>query len=244
MDGDISDRTYNFIERYGEQLNINNVVNFNNKKINVINDRNIYNEMIFKALDENKKIIMPVMSESEAIFYEMEIKERYPKLEVKKYTGKTGDEEKAKLKNILIEWSILDVIIYTPTIEAGVSFDLERFHIIFGIIADGVASQRSYFQMLARVRKIKDNNIYLFNLNGCKLNNCKLETYSEYKEALIQQTDINIKISYENIDNEMQQVINNDPYDNLYCFNKVEEENKNKYVFLTLFNKIALKKGV
>jgi hypothetical protein len=41
------------------------------QKINVINDRNIYNDMLFKALDENKKIIMPVMSESEAIFYEM-----------------------------------------------------------------------------------------------------------------------------------------------------------------------------
>ena len=161
MDGDLADRTYNFIERYGEQLNINNIVNFNTKKINIVNDRNVYNDMLFKALDEDKRIIMPVMSESEAIFYEMEIKKRYPQLEVKKYTGKTGDEEKIKLKNILDEWSVLDVIIYTPTIEAGVSFDLERFDIIFGIITDGVASQRSYFQMMSRVRKIKDNNIYL-----------------------------------------------------------------------------------
>jgi hypothetical protein len=243
MDGDLTDRTYNFIERYGEQLNINNIVNFNTKKINIINDRNIYNDMLFNALDEDKKIIIPVMSESEAIFYEMEIKKKYPKLEVKKYTGKTGDDDKVKLKNILDEWSVLDVIIYTPTIEAGVSFDLERFDIIFGIIANDVASQRSYFQMLSRVRKIKDNNIYLLNMNGCKLNNCIIETYDEYKGALIEQMNINIKKTYEIINNEMQQIITNDPFDNLYCFNKVEEINKNKYVFLTLFKKIAIQKG-
>jgi len=80
-------------------------------------------------------------------------------------------------------------------------------------------------------------------MNSCKLNNCLLETYQLYKNALIEQADINIKISYEIIDNEMRQVVKNDPFDNLYCFNKVEEENKNKYVFLTLFKKIAINKG-
>ena len=74
-----------------------------------------------------------------------------------------------------------DVIIFTPTIEAGVSFDKERYDAIFGIVSDSVASQRSYFQMMVQVRKIKDNAIYLGNFNNCKINNCIFETFDNYK---------------------------------------------------------------
>lgn len=242
LDGDINERTYNFIETYGKPLNIVNNINFNTKRINVINDRNIFNDKLYAALDANKKIVLPVMSEKEAIFLETDIKEKYPNIQVMKYTGKTGDADKAQLKNIIKIWSRLDVIIYTPTIEAGVSFDLERFDVIFGIIADGVASQRSYFQMLARVRKIKEDDIYIYNMNSCKINNCVLWKYENYKQALIDIKDINLKISYEERDGK---IIKNyiDPFDKLFIYNKLEELNKNKFQFLTIFKKIALKKG-
>ena len=239
----MDERTYKFIERYGQAININNDICFNEKTINIMNDRHVYNELLFKALDENKKIIMPMMSENEAMFYEVEINKRYPSLEVKLYTGKTGDEEKAELINIKQKWDTYDVIIFTPTIEAGVSFDKERYDVIFGIISDGVASQRSYFQMMARVRKIKDNDIYLGNFNNCKINNCILETFDNYKAALRQQKDIKLKTCYKEIEGEMKEVFINDFYDDIYCYNKVEDENKAKYSFLLLFKKLALKKG-
>jgi len=242
LDGDTSERTYTFIETYGKPLNIVNTINFNTKKIKIVNDRTVFNNALFLALLEHKKIIMPVMSEKEAVFYETEIKQRHPNLKVMKYTGKTGDDDKAELKQITKIWAKLDVIIYTPTIEAGVSFDVERFDIIFGIIADGVASQRSYFQMMARVRKIKDNNIYLLNMNNCKINNCNLWKYEDYKQALIEIKDINFKMTFEERDNKMVKIYN-DPYDSLYIFNKLEELNKNKFQFLTIFKKIALMKG-
>lgn len=242
LDGDTSDRTYNFIETYGKPLNIVNTINFNTKKIKIVDDRTIFNNALFLALFQSKKIIMPVMSEKEAVFYETEIKLRHPELKIMKYTGKTGDDDKAELKEITKIWAKLDVIIYTPTIEAGVSFDVERFDVIFGIIADGVASQRSYFQMMARVRKIKDNNIYLLNMNNCKINNCNLWKYEDYKQALIEIKDINLKMTFETRENKIVKTFN-DPYDNLFIFNKLEELNKNKFQFLTIFKKIALMKG-
>ena len=100
LDGDTSDRTYNYIETYGKPLNIVNTVNFNTKKIKIVDDRNFFNDALFGALLQGKKIIMPVMSEKEAVFYETEIKERYPELKIMKYTGKTGDDDKAELKDI------------------------------------------------------------------------------------------------------------------------------------------------
>ena len=242
LDGDTSDRTYNYIETYGKPLNIVNTVNFNTKKIKIVDDRNFFNDALFGALLQGKKIIMPVMSEKEAVFYETEIKERYPELKIMKYTGKTGDDDKAELKDITKLWASLDVIIYTPTIEAGVSFDVERFDAIFGIIADNVASQRSYFQMMARVRKIKDDNIYLFNMNSCKINNCNLWKFEDYKQALVEIKDKNLKLTFEIKGNRVVKSYN-DPYDNLFIFNKLEELNKSKFQFLTIFKKIALIKG-
>ena len=64
------------------------------------------------------------------------------------------------LKTIMDTCSNLDCIITTPTIEAGVSYDCERFHRIHGVIAENSCSQRSFFQMLARVRKIKKTHKY------------------------------------------------------------------------------------
>ena len=242
LDGDLAERAYTFLEHFGEQINIKNIVNFNTKTINIVNDGNVFNKLLYEHLDANKKIIMPCMSEAAAIYYEDAIKQKYPKLSVQKYTGKTGQEEKAKLKNIVEEWSQLDVIIYTPTIEAGVSFDVERFDIIFGIIADNVASQRSYFQMMSRVRQFKDDNIYLLNMNSCKINNCCLESYESYKQGLLETKDIVLNISYKTIGDKIIKEYG-DRFDNLYCFNKIEEINKRKNTFLLVFKKIALQKG-
>jgi hypothetical protein len=134
------------------------------------------------------------------------------------------------------------VVIYTPTIEAGVSFDLERFDNIFGIVADNVASQRSYFQMMARVRKIKDDNINLFNMNGCKINNCYLENFDDYKAGLIETQDTNLTMRVETRGDRRVKVYG-DKFDDVYCFNKVEQANTCKASFMLVFKKIALKKG-
>ena len=69
LDGDYSDRAYWFISQYGDSIDIENEVNFNTKKLNIMNDQNAYNNKLFEALGANKKIIMPCMSETQALFY-------------------------------------------------------------------------------------------------------------------------------------------------------------------------------
>ena len=43
------------------------------------------------------------------------------------YSGLTSNEDKLDITNILDKWSNADVVIYSPTIEAGVSFDRVSF---------------------------------------------------------------------------------------------------------------------
>ena len=50
------------------------------------------------------------------------------------YSGITSDEEKLDISNILDKWSNADVVIYSPTIEAGVSFDRVHFDSLYGIM--------------------------------------------------------------------------------------------------------------
>ena len=135
------------------------------------------------------------------------------------------------MKNILEEWSKLDCILSTPTIEAGVSYDCERFDKIYGVISDGSCSQRSYFQMMARIRKIKDKEIIILNNSNMKNNKCHPWNFEEVKQGLILNGQIRMKTSTLS------------SFQNNYIFNRVEELNKQKYFFLNGFVRIAKRKG-
>ena len=135
------------------------------------------------------------------------------------------------MKNILEEWSKLDCVLSTPTIEAGVSYDCERFDKIYGVISDGSCSQRSYFQMMARIRKIKDKEIIILNNSNMKNNKCHPWNFEEVKQGLILNGQIRMKTSTLS------------SFQNNYIFNRVEELNKQKYFFLNGFVRIAKRKG-
>ncbi len=52
------------------------------------------------------------------------------------------------------------MIIYSPTIESGVDFNVEGYvNKIYGILSTKSTSQRAFLQMLSRCRKVKDNKI-------------------------------------------------------------------------------------
>ena len=104
---------------------------------------------------------------------------KYPLLNILIYTSFTHDSEKMKLDDVNNIWDKCDVLIYSPTIEAGVNFDKPHFNKIFGILSDMSTSQRSFIQMLNRVRKITDNEIILSNIDGHNRNLFKLNEVKE-----------------------------------------------------------------
>ena len=243
FDGDMDLRSYSFLENYGKTLNIVNDVNFNERTLIINPNRHQFEDLMFEKLDEDKKIVLVSMTETDAIKYSIEFKKKYPSKRIGVYTGKTSDSIKKQLEKVNEEWILCDIVIYTPTIEAGVNFDIIHFDNIFGIIADGSCSQRAYFQMLARVRKISDLEIVILNSTGMKLNNCIPWYYDEVKCALIENQNINMTRKYENVGDNIKTVMKIDFFDELFIHNKVEELNKCKYIFLYLFDKIARKKG-
>jgi len=69
----------------------------------------------------------------------------------------TGDKGKLKLKDVNENWLQCDVLIYSPTVDAGANFDRVHINKIYGIFLIIITSPRSFLQMLARIRKSTDN---------------------------------------------------------------------------------------
>jgi hypothetical protein len=83
-----------------------------------------------KALDAGEKIVIP-MNRSVAFMESMrvEIATKYPKIKIQVYNSKTIRKKEVadELNNVAVSWKKYDVVMYSPTISAGVSFDEEHF---------------------------------------------------------------------------------------------------------------------
>ena len=112
--------------------------------MSITSDKNNYERQIYDELDKNKNIVIPSMSANYANQLYMDITKKYPDLKVVLYTASSGGAEKTKLKNVDNVWSDVNVLIYSPTISSGVSFDRLHFHKIFGVICSGSCSERDH----------------------------------------------------------------------------------------------------
>lgn len=65
-------------------------------------------------------------------------------------------------KNVANAWKDCDVLIYTGTLTAGVSFELKHFDVLIGIFSKMTSSPLAFTQGLHRVRNLNDKQMYLY----------------------------------------------------------------------------------
>jgi len=213
---------------------------------NIIDDVNNFDKLLFKSLDNNKKIVIVSQLRVQADLYYEKIQKRYEKLEVFLYTSFTDDAKKAELNEVNIKWLNCDVLIYSPTIEAGVNFDRVHFNKIFGIFSDNSTSQRSFLQMLNRVRKVTDNEIIINNrVSNFKLNEIN-EYYNYYDASSYAQNIKSITKTGEYITKDNKRIfkITYDNYTNNYLYNLIEDGNKQKFYFFHYLKLLLKIKGI
>ena len=245
LDGDQNNRTYSFCSSFsGTSINIINKINLNEKVIVLTDSEFHYKADIHKSIDKKERVVICSQSATIAELYEKELKEKYPSLKIALYIGKTDDNIKTEhSKNIEIFWEV-DVLIYSPCIEAGCNFDKEWFDKCYCILSTCSSSQRSCFQMLARVRQFKSNNILTFT-NGIKdYDIAEFYTFHDVKDAFIESRDKILKYGYEkDMNGTMRRVIKLESSDINSIYNKVEELNKNEKYFMAYFKSLATSKG-
>ncbi len=90
------------------------------------------------------------------------IKAKNPELKVKYYNAESSAEEREDFRNVTAAWADVDVLMYSPTISAGCSFELERFTKMFCFFSDRSCDYKTAIQMMGRVRNISSREYHIF----------------------------------------------------------------------------------
>jgi hypothetical protein len=186
MDALVSDRTYNILVKLrspdGIVFHNNEYKNATEDKYNITHSYDIWLKTILDSLTAGDKIAIPSSSLKVATEVDRIIREKFPNLAVKLYSSNTKiSEKKAHLSNVAHYWKQYDVVIYTPTISAGVSFEEKHFNKVFAYFTDKSCPVETCIQMMGRVRDVSTKEYYLcLNATG---NNYPCDT-AEIEEAL------------------------------------------------------------
>ena len=165
MDAYLSSRSYDFIKDiYGDEME-------NKKALTMINkykyeqrqyievDKMAFTKQITKSLKEGKRCAI-VCGSKKLSEYVIDENKGY---DIKSYNNKNPLPLSC---NVNEEWSKCDLLIYTPTITAGISYDVEEIEKQFDTlfiysVNKGSCHFRDTIQAHKRVRKFKSNIIYI-----------------------------------------------------------------------------------
>ena len=168
MDADLSDRSINYckkamkINRCSYYILKNNMMAFSNYTIKYTVYDNWIIQIIHK-LKNNKKLVIPMASNNKAKDLKELLKLKFPKLKILLIHKETDDNSKLEiLLNVNTDWVKYDVVIYTPTVCMGVSFDIKNyFDYIFAYGCHESLGSQEFCQMMHRTREPKKKTIYL-----------------------------------------------------------------------------------
>ncbi len=139
----------------------NRKVHFMNNNVDV--DTQISH--VISLLSKNKKVVCPCSSKMMVdTLYETASK-LMPHLKVKKYNSESSRVQLYEDSlNPNEAWNDIDLLIYSPTISAGVSFEQRRFDVLVGFFESSMsyASVNNCFQQLFRVRQLIDGDMYIY----------------------------------------------------------------------------------
>jgi hypothetical protein len=155
-DANLKDETCNILFDKKNIIKIENTYkSFHYRSCNVYHSKESLIEKLYELVDLKKNIVIPTNSKKQAKKIEKLLSKKYDYLKILRIDAENGFIP-------IEEWSKYNVIIYTPTITAGVSFDEKHFHSLIGFFSNKSASTEQCSQMIFRVRNLIDNNLFIY----------------------------------------------------------------------------------
>lgn len=189
MDANLSQETINYIESLrGPGLLHHNETIPRTTKHQITTDRESVEQMLLELLTSGAKIVSPCTSLEQAKAIEKLAREKFPDKKIKIYHRETSSEIKAAdFANVNEAWDGLDLLIYTPTALAGISF--EKHHYTHAVCFWYATSADVYdcLQMLFRVRNVAEYYIHYVKEHS-------LKNLHETRDAILK----HISMSFEN----------------------------------------------
>jgi hypothetical protein len=173
MDANLGDRTFNIINKIRHKslspeknkecfFHCNTYSTASDDKYVVTFSLTQWLEKLTELLDNNEKIAIPINSITEAeVIYEF-IKKKYTNKAVGFYSSKTPVADKQlHFGDVDKYWSKYDVLIFTPTVSAGVSFEKKHFTSIMGYFVSSSCGVEVVRQMIGRIRNVETHKFII-----------------------------------------------------------------------------------
>lgn len=256
LDGDISSRSLSFVSNINDGKTNNKTNNYiyvkNNyksqsqKHFQLYSDEPDFNDLLYSNISPGCKIGIVSQSLVKIQDYEKDLKIRFPYLNILSIHHFTGSKEKKLILSDINKYIInnnINILLYSPTVECGVDITVQ-FDKIFGIVVDNSNSQRSFLQMLNRFRNISDLSIPISNTSFSINNNYNFWTYIETK-LLYDSNNKNYNHDFIINDNGSitQQKTEHDDYYINCIFNRCEDLNKDKSIYINFLKTLCINKG-
>lgn len=112
------------------------------------------------ALEAGKRVVVPCMTKSMANELTMQYSSRFV---TQSYSADTDTSLlNEHMTDIHRYWSRVQLLVYSPVVTAGCSFELKHFHVVFFYGFTGLSSVRNAIQMIARVRDIEEKTVHVY----------------------------------------------------------------------------------
>ncbi|VVB70357.1 Origin of replication binding protein [uncultured archaeon] len=118
---------------------------------------------IYQCVDNSEPIgvICKTLLNANTIY--KDLKDRYPNKNIKLYTSKTSNKVKEEeYGNVNKFWTEADVLIYTPTITAGLSYEIKHFKKLFLLFDTNEGCDiNTCIQMSGRIRDVGEHQFFV-----------------------------------------------------------------------------------
>ena len=177
MDADLSDRCINYYMKLKQITNIsdihiliNNFKPYNEYQLTYCHYATWLNKILIQ-IESNKKLVIAMASNAKAKDLYKKLTETFAEKKILFIHRETSDEDKKiLLLNVNEEWVKYDIVIYTPSVCMGVSFDIiNHFDNIFAYGCHESLGAQEWCQMIHRVRSPINKEIFI-----------SIDNYKEY----------------------------------------------------------------
>jgi hypothetical protein len=170
MDANLGNRTVNILRVF--RSNLDHVALFYEDTYKnatedtyiVTKDINSWLKKLMFDISNNKKICIICNSLIDLETIMSSIQNRFPNKKIMFYTSKTTKDTKSEhFKDVNKKWNKYDIIGYTPTVSAGISFEEIHFDKMYCYFIDTSCPVSTCMQMLGRIRNLNDKeyNVYI-----------------------------------------------------------------------------------
>jgi hypothetical protein len=243
LDGDISNRSLVYAKSIDENyMMIEN--DYIKSPLHYIFTKN--ESKFIKKIDDDlksgKKIVIVSMSSAFCLNLADKYKDGLYKLCV--HYKDSDDEQFEKLIDVNKFWTQFDFVMYSPTIEGGVDFNVPYFDKMYCVLSGGSTSQRGFMQMTARVRQLKETNVWVYLNHIPFKEKCFPFTHYEVKNYFLSLYSSHLKKHIVvNKKNEAYVDYENSLYNEILIYNLLEEQNKNVSYFVPILLDLMKSKG-